>query len=177
MWWTIPLVMLLLFVFVGIPLILEYHAEAKRSSINEQNNTEIIFIKKGEKVMQNGAVIEARTHAEFLNEAFGTNYKEWMKCVWKYDEEWTVWMVRFNKTNGGWRNTFIGNDRIKEENIGKNSTWDGKSLTHIHKKKIAIEIMDLGYTRKYIFRGKFVYDEKNSDPYTIRYYDKVSDEI
>ena len=42
------LFMLLLFVFVGIPLILDYHAEAKWSSINEQNNTEIIFIKKGE---------------------------------------------------------------------------------------------------------------------------------
>jgi hypothetical protein len=127
--------------------------------------------------MKTGEFIYASTHADFLNKAFGTNYKAWMKCVWDYDSNWTVWMVRFNKTDGGWTNTFIGNDRIQEENIGKNGTWGGKSLTHIHKKKIVIEIMDLGYTRKYIFRGKFVYDEKNSDPYTIRYYDKVSDEF
>ena len=100
MWWTIPLVMLLLFVFMGIPLILDYRAEAKESSINERNNKKIIFIKKGEKVMKSGDVIYARTHAEFLNEAFGTNYKAYMKCVWKYDEEWIVWMVRFNTENG-----------------------------------------------------------------------------
>ena len=127
--------------------------------------------------MKTGEFIYARTHAEFLNEAFGKNYKAWMRCVWKYDEEWIVWMVRFNEKDGGWTNTFIENDRIKEENIGKHITWGGKPLTDLHKKRIVIEIIDLGHTRKYIFRGKYVYDEKNSDPYAIRYYDKVADEF
>lgn len=40
--------------------------------------------------MKNGEFIYANSHAEFLNKAFGTNYKGWMKCVWKYDEEWVV---------------------------------------------------------------------------------------
>jgi len=40
------------------------------------------------------------TNAEFLNENFGTNYKQWMKCGWYYDDkkEILVWMVNFNKT-------------------------------------------------------------------------------
>ena len=175
MWWTIPLVMIVPFIFVGIPLILDYRAEAKESSINERNNKKIIFIKKGEKVMKAGDVVEARTHAEFLNEAFGTNYKAYMKCVWKYDEEWIVWMVRFNTENGGWRNTFLSNSRIMEENLGGNICYDGKPLSRLYKKRIVFEIVDLGYTRKYIYRGRYIYDEKNSDPYKVRYYDKYSD--
>ena len=175
MWWTIPLVVIGLFIFVGIPLILDYRAEAKESSINERNNKKIIFIKKGEKVMKAGDVVEARTHAEFLNQAFGTNYKAWMKCVWKYDENWIVWMVRFNTGNGGWRNTFLSNSRIMEENLDKVGIWDKKPIEDIHKKRFVFEIVDLGYTRQYIYRGRFIYDEKNSDPYKVRYYDKYSD--
>ena len=175
MWWTIPLVMLLLFVFVGIPLILDYHAEAKENSIKKQENKKIIFIKQGEKVMKSGDVIYARTHAEFLNEAFGTNYKAWMKCVWKYDEEWIVWMVRFNTEKGRWRNTFLSSSRIMEENLDKVGIWDNKPIEDIDKKRIVFEIEDLGHTRKYICRGRFIYDEKNSDPYTVRYHEKYSD--
>ena len=174
MWWTIPLVMLLLFIFVGIPLILEYRAEGKEYSLKKQNDEKNIFIEQGEKFMKNGVAIEARTHAEFLNEAFGTNYKAWMKCVWKYNEEWIVWMVRFNKKDGGWTNTFLSNSRIKEENIGGYKIYEGKPLSCLYKKRIVIEIVDLGYTRKYICRGRFIYDEKNSDPYTVRYYNKYS---
>ena len=98
-----------------------------------------------------------------------------MKCVWKYNEEWIVWMVRFNKKDGGWTNTFLSNSRIKEENIGGYKIYEGKPLSCLYKKRIVIEIVDLGYTRKYICRGRFIYDEKNSDPYTVRYYNKYSD--
>ena len=125
--------------------------------------------------MKAGDVVEARMHAEFLNEAFGTNYKAYMKCVWKYDEDWIVWMVRFSKNDSGWKNTFISDSRIKEENIGGNICYDGKPLSRLYKKRMVFEIVDLGYTRKYIYRGRFIYDEKNSDPYKVRYYDKYSD--
>lgn len=175
MWWTIPLVMIAFFIFVGIPLILDYRAEIKDNSIKENCNKKIIFIRKGEKIMKTGEPIYARTHAEFLNQAFGTNYKAWMKCVWKYDENWIVWMVRFDKKDGGWTNTFISDSRIKEENLKNVRVWDDKPLSCLYKKRIVIEIVDLGYTRKYIYRGRFIYDEKNSDPYKVRYYDKYSD--
>ena len=171
MWWTIPLVVIVFFIFIGLPLILEYRAEIKDNSIKENCNKKIIFIRQGEKIMKTGEPIYARTHAEFLNKAFGTNYKAWMKCVWKYDGEWVVWMVRFNKTDGGYTNTFLTDSRIKEEDIVR------QDRPVKDKKKIVIEIDDSGFFRKYIFRGKFVYDEKNSDPYNCRYYDKVSDEL
>ena len=44
MWWTIPLVMVAFFIFVGIPLILDYRAEIKDNSIKENCNKKIIFI-------------------------------------------------------------------------------------------------------------------------------------
>ncbi len=121
--------------------------------------------------MRTDEFIYAETHADFLNQAFGTQYKGFMKCTWRYDDQWVVWMVRFNKTDGGFRNTFLTDTRIKEEDIAS------QNRPVKDKKKIVIEINDSGFWRKYIFRGKFIYDEKNSDPYKCRYYDKVSDEL
>ena len=117
----------------------------------------------------------ANSHAEFLNKAFGTNYKAWMKCVWRYDKDWVVWMVRFNKTDGGWTNTFLSDSRIKEENLKNWIMWNGKPIECVDKKRIVIEIKDLDYTRKYIYRGRYIYDEQNSTPNKVRYYDKYSD--
>ena len=36
-------------------------------------------------------IVYARTNAEFLNEAFGTDYKAWMRSRWEYDEDTWVW--------------------------------------------------------------------------------------
>ena len=128
--------------------------------------------------MKTGEFIYAKTHAEFLNEAFGTNYKAWMKSSWKYDKEWVVWMVRFNRVVDGWTNTFITDLRIKQENLGQVEVFEGMPIAiATTKKRIVFEIVDLVGTRKYIFRGKFVYDEENSDPITDQYFDKVSDEF
>ena len=68
--------------------------------------------------MKNGEFIYADTHADFLNQAFGTNYKAWMKSAWFYDKDTFVWMVRFDHINReGWRNVFETKERIKEENL------------------------------------------------------------
>ena len=128
--------------------------------------------------MKNGDFIYARTHADFLNQAFGTNYKAWMKCVWPYTDEIAVWMVRFNKTDGGWRNTFISENRIKEENLNHVTEWGGMPVTfERHKKRLVIEIDDSGSRRKYIFRGLYAFDEKNSNALFVKYHDKISDEF
>ena len=37
MWWSIPLVVIIIFIFVGIPLILDYRAENVEKSIRENN--------------------------------------------------------------------------------------------------------------------------------------------
>lgn len=123
--------------------------------------------------MKKGDVTYARTHAEFLNKKFGTDYKGWMRCTWQYGE-WTVWMVRFNKEDGGWKNTFLSDNRLKEENLWNT---DETYLRKVDKKKALFEIQEDGGQRKYIFRGKYVYDEKESNPLEVRYYDIVSDEL
>ena len=127
--------------------------------------------------MKNGDFIYAKTHAEFLNKAFGTNYNGWMKSVWKYNDNAVVWMIRFNQTAGGWKNTFVSHNCIREENIGGHTTWDGNPLEWFHRTKIVFEITGQGNSRKYTFRGVYKYNEKNSNPRTCRYYEKISDEI
>ncbi len=102
-----------------------------------------------------------------------------MSCVWQYNEDTIVWMVRFDKTNrSGWKNSFISDSRIKEENIYNISEWNrapvAKSLFF---KRIVVEVVDNCKPRKYIFRGIYRYDEQNSNPLAVRFHDKVSDEF
>ncbi len=129
--------------------------------------------------MKNGDYIYANTHADFLNQAFGTNYKAWMSCVWQYNEDTIVWMVRFDKTNrSGWKNSFISDSRIKEENIYNKSEWNRAPVAKpLFFKRIVVEVVDNCKPRKYIFRGIYRYDEQNSNPLTVRYHDKLSNEF
>lgn len=127
--------------------------------------------------MKAGDIIKARTHAELLNEVFGTNYKQWYKSVWEYDSNYIVWMVRFDgKNRSGWVNEFISPDEIREENLYNATKWNGKTvLYNTGQKRLTFEIDESGLTRKYIFKGVFAPDEEKSNPYRVRYYYKVSD--
>ncbi len=127
--------------------------------------------------MKTGDIIFAKTHAEFLNKIFGTSYKAWMRCVWNYSDDLIVWMVRFNSVKNGWRNSFISDDRIMEENLDNVTEWNGMPIENMHRRRLVVEIVDVGRVRKYVFRGVFVYDQDNSDPRNVRYHDKVSDEF
>lgn len=125
--------------------------------------------------------IYARTHAEFLNTAFGTNYKAWMRTVWNYGGI-LVWMVRFDGVvRDGWRNKFLSDDCIIEENLNKNKTmFGGKPISESiekEKKRAVFEITGNGAYRRYTFRGLFVYDNERSNDNSIHYYNKVSDEL
>lgn len=53
---------IIIFIFVGIPLILDYRAENVEKSIRE-NNKLILNKNKGELNMKNGTIIYAKTHA------------------------------------------------------------------------------------------------------------------
>lgn len=128
--------------------------------------------------MKNGEFIYADTHADFLNQAFGTDYKAWMKSAWFYDKDTFVWMVRFDHINReGWRNVFETKERIKEENLYEKKIWDGIPMSKlVNYKRIVIEVKD-DIPKKYIFRGIYKYDEENSDPYVVHYFDKIADEF
>ena len=133
--------------------------------------------------MKSGEFIYARTHAAFLNQAFGTNYKAWMKSSWNYNGGWTIWMVRFNRNIDGWENSFIseGNDPyavIMQDNLNGKDTFEGIPINYATtKKRIVFEIDEKEGRRKYIFRGKYVYDEAKSDARTVQYLNKISDEL
>jgi len=134
--------------------------------------------KNGEVKMKTGQIIYAKTHAEFLNSTFGTNYKQWMKSVWNYDDNTIVWMVRFNRAKDGWRNSFVSSNVIREENLEHALEWNGRSVAErLDTKRIVIEINEEEMRRKYIFRGVYAYDEEKSNPYAARYYNKISDEF
>ena len=59
------------------------------------------------------------TNAEFLNENFGTDYKAWMKCSWKYNDKILVWMVNLDKSiSAGWQNSIIDENTVHEIYVG-----------------------------------------------------------
>ena len=130
--------------------------------------------------MKTNDIFYADTHADFLNKAFGTNYRQWMKSVWKYDIDTIVWMVRFDKeTRDGWRNSFINENELLEENlILTRKKYDGAPLRELLSlRRIVIAIDESGYRRKYIFKGVFVLNEERENTNLKHYFVKISDEI
>ena len=130
--------------------------------------------------MKLNEITYARTHADFLNKKFGTNYKGWGKSVYYLNYEYEVWMVRFDgRLRDGWKNTYHG-DIIKEENCRKERMeWEGMPISQtLGRKKLAFEIIEDGYGgRRYVFRGVYKYQKEDSNPYKIRVYKRISEEF
>lgn len=101
-------------------------------------------------------IIHARTHAEFLNKVFGTNYTQWMKSTWDYSDDTIVWMVRFNGENSGYQNRILGDGRIIEiyteedrDRIMHNSRY------YKHPYRLAVAIEEPYGTRQYRILGLY----------------------
>ena len=130
--------------------------------------------------MKTNDIFYADTHAEFLNNVFGTNYKQWMKSVWEYDIDTIVWMVRFDKeTRNGWRNSFINKNELLEENlILTRKKYDGAPVRELLSlRRIVIAIDESGYRRRYIFKGVFTLNLKRENTTLRHYFIKISDVI
>lgn len=130
--------------------------------------------------MKIGEVVYAKTHAEFLNKTFGTNYKAWMKCCYCLNIKYEVWMIRFDgKARDGWKNFYNG-DIIKDENLFYDrKSWDNiplpKTLYHT---KLVFEIIEKSsIDRMYVFKGVYEYQKDISNPYKVRVYKKLSNEF
>ena len=112
--------------------------------------------------MKTREFICARTHAEFLNQAFGTNYNAWMKSRWDLSSDTWVWMVCFDKkVRGGWKNTVVSNAEIWEEYVGiGDPTYKNREE---RKFRIVVEISKTpNGLRQYHILGKFMFDFENS---------------
>ena len=106
-------------------------------------------------------IIYAKTHADFLNQAFGTNYKGYMKSRWDYSQNTWVWMVRIdNQVRDGWVNRIINENEIWEEYVWNNEpTYSGESEREY---RIVASIIDSPLGREYHILGKYKFDFERS---------------
>ena len=107
--------------------------------------------------------IRAKSHADFLNQAFGTNYIAFMKTRFPYGDDTWVWMARMDgKIKSGWRNVKISENEIWEEYVGDGEPTYIKTKERAY--RIAVEIVDVPYGRNYSILGKYKFDFENSTP-------------
>ena len=105
----------------------------------------------------------AKTHADFLNQAFGTNYKGWEGGRWKLNSNTWVWMVYMDgKIRRGWKNIIISDNEINELYVWKHlpPTYNGVPEMPY---RIVVQIIDLPYgEREYRILGKYRFDSEQS---------------
>ena len=108
-------------------------------------------------------VVYAQTNAEFLNSEFGTNYVQWYKSVWSYNNDTLVWMVKIDGSeNSGWKNIWTDKDHtiIVEKYIGNDKSSIDVAVNEQY--RIVAE-KDFSFpVHKYYVRGLFKYDKENS---------------
>ena len=113
------------------------------------------------------------TNAEFLNNNFGTNYKKWFKCSWKYNKDILVWMVNFNKTtNCGWQNVIVDSNTIYESFV-----CDLNEQLDSHKYVFENYRLAVDKSQNYKILGLYKYDFENSNLHTKRIWHKVAESI
>ena len=107
----------------------------EKSDSNEDSNT--MIDERQEKRLKAGDKFFVDTNAEFLNQAFGTNYKGWMKSGWKYAPDIIVWMVWLDdKVRNGWLNTIVEEQRVvREDYVGKpeEQLYSHRMITEFHR--------------------------------------------
>ena len=111
-----------------------------------------------------GDTYRLNTHAEFLNEVFGTNLRAFMRCCWRYKSNAFVWFVRIDgKERNKFTNSWLNKDTIIQRYVGNEGLFDGKPLLldAPNDYRLVFEIYD-GAIRKYVFKGVFLMDRKKS---------------
>lgn len=130
--------------------------------------------------MKTNDVIYADTHAEFIRKTFDPDCTSLRSSVYTYDKNTIIWMVRFDQKNReGWRNSFIGENELLEENlVSTRKKYDGTPLhEHLKLRRIVMAIDESVFRRKYIFKGVFVLNEERENTYLKHYFVKIADEI
>ena len=107
----------------------------EKNNSNEESNT-MLDERQGKRLKAGDKFFVSR-NAEFLNQAFGTNYKGWMRCGWKYAPDIIVWMVWLDgEVREGWLNTIIEEQRIVQEDyVGKpeEQLYSHRRITEFHR--------------------------------------------
>lgn len=123
--------------------------------------------------MKIGEYVYANTNAELLNELLGTNYKAWMKSSIILPDGKRLWMIELGNfvTKSGWINKLISADKISEKHVAKDFDYDSHSTflgaQQVKKSwgpetRVVFEKVNLGSSKKYIFRGVFRINKEKS---------------
>ncbi len=108
-----------------------------------------------------GRIIYANTHAEFLNQCFGKNYKAFMKSRWPYDEETWVWMIKTDhQVRDGWMNNIVSENEVWEEYIGDEPPTFKTEKER--KYRIVVSVQEGINGREYHILGKYQYSKEES---------------
>lgn len=102
-------------------------------------------------MINKGLIIEAKTHAEFLNKVFGCNYKTWQKSTYELkNENKVIWMIRIDSIKrNGFRNYIL------EDKIVECSNEKTRSL----KNRLVFQITEIEGKRYYEYLGEYVLDK------------------
>ena len=104
-----------------------------------------------------GQSVNARTHAQFLNEVVGTNYKQWMKCTYPLSDYSDIWMIRLTPEsvrNAGWINTLTRDGTVLEERLIA-AVYPSHKRGLFARTRVVFEIVETYSGREYVFRGIF----------------------
>lgn len=121
-------------------------------------------------------VCKAKTHFEFLNKTFGTDFIFYRKNYWWYNQKIMVWFPRIDgKIKDNFKNTFLDKSTILQTYCGETELFDGRPLTLDPSGtfRLIFEVVD-NPNRKYIFQGVYVLDRDISTPKEM-VFKKVSD--
>ena len=116
--------------------------------------------------LKTGNTFLVNTHAELLNEVFGTNYQKYMKASWRCSKNAFAWIVRIDgKERSNFANTWLNEDTILQHYLGTNNMFDGKplELDAPNDHRLVFEVID-SWRRKYIFKGVFLLNRDKSTP-------------
>ena len=106
-------------------------------------------------------IIKAKSHADFLNQAFGTDYLAFCRTRFSHGDDTWVWMARIDGVErSGWRNIKIGDKEICEEFVGQGEPTYTSSKERQY--RIVVDIVDAPNERSYFILGTYEFDFKNS---------------
>lgn len=111
-----------------------------------------------------------RTIFEAINNVAGTNYKGWMKAVWKSSDKFNLWFTKLAQiTNDGAKSAAFDcvntiSDDWNEFKFSNLSYKFGNIKQDELKEISLIFAKDFGTGTEYIFRGAFIIDPQKSSP-------------
>ena len=111
--------------------------------------------------MKRNEFVVARTHRDFLNEVLNLNLGGYQKSSKMLDDGKLLWMIRLDGevSKAGWRNYMETSDRIIEEHIERDYTYQNHHTYvgsgEIFEDRVVFDVVEYSASRKYVFRGVF----------------------